>query len=554
MMPSLPRFASVASPSPARRGSREAFAGSESHAAKALRLPLLLAAALGLLLLAGCATAPKPPPAAAVDEPPPAPREFRGVWVATVANIDWPSKPGLPVAQQRAEMLALLDQARDLRLNAVVFQVRPSADAMYPSPLEPWSEYLTGQQGLAPDPAWDPLAEWIAAAHERGLELHVWLNPYRARHQRAVSPVAPTHLSKTNLEAVKAYGNLLWMDPGEPVAQQRTLDVVRDIVARYDVDGVHIDDYFYPYPIRREALPAPAPAAPRAVANAAAPAPTGEETGNIPFPDDPAWERYRAAGGQLTRADWRRDNVDRLVAAMYRTIHQTKPHVRFGVSPFGLGRPDRRPPGIAGFSQYDQIYANVEHWVEQGWMDYLTPQLYWPRAQTAQAFPVLLDYWAKANAAHGRHLWPGLYTSMVGAPERSWEPGEITGQIEVVRSRPASTGHVHFSMIAIAENRRGLADALRATYADQALVPASPWLRDPVPGAPKLARRGADVVVADVDPAARLFAVWRREADGWKFSVVPARPGVVAAGATGAVVVSAVNRTGVEGPRARVEP
>src|SRR5512147_2212039 len=121
----------------------------------------------------------------AAEKLPPAPREFRGVWVATVANIDWPSKPGLPVAQQRAEMLAILDRARDLHLNAVVFQVRPSADAMYPSPLEPWSEYLTGTQGLAPDPAWDPLAEWIAAAHERGLELHVWLNPYRARHQRA---------------------------------------------------------------------------------------------------------------------------------------------------------------------------------------------------------------------------------------------------------------------------------------------------------------------------------------------------------------------------------
>lgn len=516
--------------------------------------PPRFAAALGLLLLAGCATAPKAPPVSAVDEPPPAPREFRGVWVATVANIDWPSRPGLPVARQRAEMLALLDRARDLHLNAVVFQVRPSADALYPSPLEPWSEYLTGQQGRAPEPAWDPLAEWIAAARERGLELHAWLNPYRARHPRAVSPVAASHLSRTNPEAVKAYGDLLWMDPGEAVAQQRTLDVVRDVVARYDVDGVHIDDYFYPYPIRREPRAEPVPAVSRAAANAAAPAPVREETDAIPFPDDPAWERYRAAGGRLTRADWRRENVNRLVAAIYRTVRATKPQVRFGVSPFGIGRPDRRPAGITGFSQYDQIYADVEHWVEQGWMDYLTPQLYWPRDRTAQAFPVLLDYWARQNAAHGRHLWPGLYTSMVGAPERGWEPEEIVGQVEVVRARSASTGHVHFSMVALAENRRGLADALRATYAGPALVPASPWLRDSLPGAPKLERRGADVVVADVDPAARLFAVWRREGEAWKFTVLPARPGVVAAGATGPVVVSAVNRTGVEGPRARLAP
>ncbi|PHX86610.1 MAG: hypothetical protein CK538_02285 [Opitutia bacterium] len=510
------------------------------------------------LLFAGC-TATNPPPAPLpapvavmnpADVPPPAPREFRGAWVATVANIDWPSKPGLPTVQQRAEMLTILDRAQTLRLNAIVLQVRPAADAIYPSSLEPWSEFLTGKQGRAPEPLYDPLREWIAESHRRGLELHAWFNPYRARHQRAISELDPSHLAKTHPGVVKTYGELMWMDPGEPVAQKRTLDVVREVVRNYDLDGVHLDDYFYPYPVA-DRRPAAANAA--ALTNPGA-APAAK---NLEFPDGPAWQRYLATGGKLSRADWRRQNVNQLVEALYRGIRSEKNHVRFGISPFGIGRPDRRPAGISGFSQYDQLYADVELWIERGWMDYLTPQLYWPRAQKAQAFGVLLDYWAAQNPRK-RHLWPGLYTSQVSAEPKPWEAAEITGQIELLRTRPAATGHVHFSMVPLLKNARGLNDALAAgPYATPALVPATPWLDSTPPPAPTLAIAPATLVITPgAGEIAANFAIWLRYGgDQWRFTVQPAGAPSVALvadaklGVPDRVVVTAVDRLGNESAR-----
>ena len=210
--------------------------------------------------------------------PPKPMREFRGVWVATVANMDWPSKPGLSTDEQQREMIAILDRARELKFNAIILQVRTSCDAFYPSELEPWSEYLTGQQGKAPEPFYDPLKMWIEQAHARGLELHAWFNPFRARHPAATTNAA-NHISKTHPEWVKQYGKYQWLDPGEPATREHTLRVIRDVVAKYDVDGVHFDDYFYPYPEK------------------------GED-----FPDEASWQRYQKSGGKLSRADWRRSN------------------------------------------------------------------------------------------------------------------------------------------------------------------------------------------------------------------------------------------------------
>jgi uncharacterized lipoprotein YddW (UPF0748 family) len=444
-----------------------------------LSSPLLryLAPAALLLLIAGCTTPPRP----VAGEPPAVPREFRGVWVATVNNIDWPSRPGLPAAQQRAEITALLDRAQALGLNAVIFQVRPATDALYASSLEPWSEYLTGTQGR--DPGYDPLAVWIEEAHRRGLELHAWFNPYRARHHEAKSPLAPNHLSRTQPHLVKKYGDLLWLDPGEPAAAAHTLAVIRDVVRRYDIDGVHLDDYFYPYPVT-------APLPPKA--------PKDAKPQELDFPDEPSRKKYLAAGGRLPVPDWRRDNVNRLVEQIHRAVRAEKPWVKFGISPFGLGRPDRRPPGIKGFSQYDKLYADVELWLERGWADYFVPQLYWPLAQQEQSYPVLLDYWLAQNPA-GRHVWPGLFTSAI-SDEKKWPLTDIPQQISLTRQRPAATGHVHFSMVALMDNRRDINSRLAPLYATPALVPASPWLGLP-------------------DPAAT------------------------------AVVVSALNRAGVEGPR-----
>ncbi len=460
-------------------------------------LPLAPLAAL----MPGCAVqsgVPDQPP------PPPVPREFRAAWVATVAHIDWPSRAGLRSAEQRAEMHALLDQAADIGLNALVLQVRPAADAIYPSALEPWSEVLTGANGRPPDEDWDPLAEWVGGAHRRGLELHAWFNPYRARHPTARSELAASHVANTEPALVKTYGDFLWMDPGEARAADRMRAVVLDVVQRYDIDGVHIDDYFYPYPVNDA---------------------QGVEQ---PFPDDASWQRYVDGGGSLARDDWRRDNVDRLIEALYRDIHAAKPWLRFGISPFGLPRPDRRPPGIQGFSQYDKLYADVERWWQQGWMDYLAPQLYWPIGQPAQAFDVLLQAWRAGNDQQ-RHLWPGLFTSRIGADRNPYDAAEVLAQVQRTRRPDAvDDGHLHFSMAALRDDRDGVASQLRAgPYAWPALPPATPWLAEAAPQPPQarwqtLADGRRQLwPLADEGPPLRQAVLWWRHDGQWRWQARP---------------------------------
>ncbi len=513
--------------------------------------------AAALVALAGCAgmappvmapeSAPAPVPAEPAPEgPPPPPREFRAAWVATVANIDWPSRPGLSAAALRAEALVLLERARTLGLNALILQVRPAGDAIYPSGLEPWTEYLSGEQGRAPwaagEAPWDPLAFWVAEAHRRGIELHAWFNPYRARHSTARSALVAPHIGQRLPAVVKAYGDMLWMDPAEPAAAAHTLAVVADVLRRYDIDGVHIDDYFYPYPI---------------------PLPGGANGAELPFPDDEAWARYQRSGGLLPRNDWRRAQVDNFVQALQRTVREGKPSVRFGISPFGLPRPDRRPAGITGFSQFDKLYADAERWLENGWLDYWVPQLYWPIAREGQQFPVLLDYWLGQNPLQ-RHVWPGLFTSKVGAPTAPWPARELLDQIELLRSRAGpgrygplgASGHIHFSLIALQQDREGLATALaQGAYAQPALVPATPWLSAPAVGVPGLRRLSGRVRIEPAVAAAApvRWAVWRRHAGAtprWAFSALP--PGVQEIDPAGAdlVWVQGVDRVGQLGPRA----
>ena len=506
-----------------------------------LRTTAASSAAASLSLL-GCRSAPSLATSALqavpelANEAPAAPREFRAVWVATVANIDWPSRKGLSALEQQAEMRALLDRAAALKLNAVILQIRTSADAFYVSELEPWSEYLSGTQGRSP--GYDPLATWIAEAHLRGLELHAWFNPFRARQSSAGSAPTPTHVSQTRPQWVKRYGDQLWIDPGEPEAVEHTLAVFMDVLRRYDVDGIHIDDYFYPYPVTQG----------------------GDSKTEIDFPDQPSWQRYLDGGGKLGRADWRRSNVDAVVARLYWGIRQTKPWVRFGISPFGLGRPDLRPPGIQGFSQYDKLYADVERWMKEGWLDYLVPQLYWAIDQPAQAFAPLLDYWHQQNT-RGRHVWAGLFTSRILPAnvndKPSWAPEEILRQIALVRERKPGTGHVHFSMVALQQNRRGLSEALQAQiYPTPALVPATPWLESGAPALPELsliAMNDASITLALASPGgkpAARYAVWLRYGARWEFRVVLSNQLQIAAPELNALVVSAIDRIGVEGPRA----
>jgi len=469
-------------------------------------------------------------------EPPAVRREFRAAWIATVANIDWPSRPGLPADRQQAELATLLDRAVATGLNAVILQVRPCADAVYDSPLEPWSAVLSGTMGRPPDPPYDPLAFAIEEAHARGLELHCWFNPYRVQHTDKPGRVAATHASVSMPDAVRRYGKFLWFDPGEPAAADRFLDVVRDVVARYDVDGVHIDDYFYPYPIQE----------------------AGRE---VPFPDDDSHARAVAAGGPADRGAWRRANVDRLVERLWTEVKRQKPHVLVGVSPFGIWRPGH-PPGVKGLDQVAALNADPKKWLAEGWLDYLAPQLYWRIDAPEQGFEKLLAWWAGENVRH-RGLWPGLYTSRVrqdpaaAVTKTVWEAEEIVRQVAATRAPQDVGGAIHFSMKALADDYDDVATKLAAgPYAQPALVPAVRPPDGPLPPVPAIFRdaKGVAFALPPGDHAsAWLWVVRSRSGDIWRVAILPGRAQRhdLAAGAD-EVLVSAVARDGREGPTSRL--
>jgi uncharacterized lipoprotein YddW (UPF0748 family) len=381
-------------------------------------------------------------------------KEFRAAWVATVANINWPSKPGLPVDSQKKEAIALLDFLEAHHFNAVIFQVRPQADALYQSSLEPWSYFLTGTQGKAPSPFYDPLQFWVEAAHDRGLELHVWLNPYRAHHISG-GPVTDSSLVKRKPELmVHLKEGYWWFDPAMKGTQDHGKQVVMDIVKRYDIDGVHFDDYFYPYP---------------------------SYNGNEDFPDSASWNAYKKSGGKLSRGDWRREAVNVFIEDLYKSIKAEKPYVKFGLSPFGIWRPGY-PESVGGFDQYDQLYADAKLWLNKGWIDYFSPQLYWPINRMQQSFPVLLGWWSGENTMN-RHLWPGI---SVNRDTSRLSVTETLNEIMVDRGMiPQSKGVIHWSISSVTKNPVLAQSLLDGPYKKDALVPASPWLDNKPPAMPQ---------------------------------------------------------------------
>jgi uncharacterized lipoprotein YddW (UPF0748 family) len=417
------------------------------------RKPLFCAAAL-LFLAARLPATDETNSAAKISAPPPA-RELRAAWIATVANIDWPSKPGLSVAQQKAELISLLDHAAQLHLNAVFFQVRSVCDAMYASPLEPWSEYLTGTQGRSP--GYDPLALAVAEAHQRGLQLHAWFNPFRAGHPESKSPPALNHAVRTHPGLIRHYGRQIWFDPGEPEARARALAAVLDVVKRYDVDGVVFDDYFYPYPEKNWS---------------GAP---------MDFPDDASWKKIGAQSG-LSRDDWRRANINQFVQKVSQTVHAAKPWVQFGISPFGIWRPGV-PAGIdaKALDAYGRLYADARLWLASGWVDYLAPQLYWSIAPREHSFPLLFQWWRQQNPK-GRHVFAALNDAAVGT---KFSDDEIGRQIDAVRTQTSNGGEIHYHLRNLVENL-SLAKTVAAKYAQPALAPAATWLPAPASATPKL--------------------------------------------------------------------
>ena len=523
--------------------------------------PLLL----GLMCVSvvqGCAR--KPSPADLVAKSVPAsPREFRAAWVATVANIDWPSKPGLSTEEQQKEAIAILDRAKEINLNAIILQVRTACDALYVSELEPWSEYLTGEQGKAPEPFYDPLKFWIDEAHARGLQLHAWFNPFRARHTSAKTPNAPTHVSNTQPDWVKQYGAYQWMDPGNPEAREHTLKVFMDVVKRYDVDGIHIDDYFYPYPIK-ETPPSDAMWAQYQEAGGKL---TREEYNKAnmqttPFPDDSGWEQYQKKKGKLNRDDWRRENINRMVADIYKSTKKEKKRVQFGISPFGIWKPGF-PQGVTGFNQYESLYADAKLWLNEGWCDYYTPQIYWQIESKGQPYGKLLAWWVAENTQK-RNLWPGNFTSKLGERANAWDAEEIVNQIKVTREakdaegNAGATGNVHFSMKMFSRDVKGINGKLKeSVYAEPALVPTSKWLDAKAPAKPKVevekSGGGAERLLLKSGGGEKPahWAVWMRRGEAWKFDVRPASAEFVEVPVdVDAVAVSAVDRLGNESVRA----
>jgi uncharacterized lipoprotein YddW (UPF0748 family) len=374
--------------------------------------------------------------------------EFRGVWIATVDNIDWPAKGMVDVESQKAEFIRQLDLHKSNGMNAMIVQVRPAADAFYPSQYEPWSQWLTGVQGHPPTPYYDPLQFMIEETHKRGMEFHAWCNPYRADFQIGKSSIAPNHITKIHPEWFLSYGDKKYFDPSNKQAQKFVVNVISDIVKRYDVDAIHMDDYFYPYRI------------------------AGKE-----FPDEAS---YRKSGTSLSKDDWRRSNVDSIIAMLSGVIKIEKPWVKFGISPFSVWRnKDQDPDGSdskAGQTNYDDLYANILLWLKKGWIDYVAPQLYLEIGNGKIAYEKLLDWWSKHT--YGRHLYIGQ--GIYRADERSsaWKnPNELPNQIQLLRKYPDVQGSIYFSSTSFDRNPNGWNDSLKNNYyREPAMIPPMEWL------------------------------------------------------------------------------
>lgn len=406
-------------------------------------------------------------------------RQLRGMWIATVKGADWPTSPGADA--QKREYLKLLDTAKALNFNAVFVQVRPAGDAFYPSNYEPWSQWLTGTQGR--DPGYDVLRFLVDEAHKRDLEFHAWFNPYRASLDTDRSNLAVNHPARRHPGWAVSYGGELWYDPGLPQVRDLATTVIMDVVGRYDIDGVHLDDYFYPYP----------------------------ESGD--FPDDAS---YRAYGAGMSRAAWRRHNIDVLVQGLSQRIHQAKPWVKFGISPFGVWRnasTDSAGSATSGLQSYDDIYADTRGWIQKGWLDYVVPQLYWPVGDPRADYTTLASWWARQVKGTPVQLYIGQAAYRVGE-EGPWRrPGELSGHLSLDDRLPQIRGEVFFSAADLAGDRQGFASRIRADhYTTPALVPVMPERGGTAPAAPRQAHAVASkdgVTVSWHGTGATSFAVYR---------------------------------------------
>ena len=375
--------------------------------------------------------------------------EFRGVWIATVDNIDWPTKGDYNSNSQKASFIKMLDMHQRNGINALVVQIRPCTDAFYPSPYEPWSQWLTGVQGQPPSPYYDPLAFMISETHKRGMVFHAWLNPYRAEFNLTNPSLSATHITKVHPEWFLVYGDKRYFDPGNKEAQQYVTQVVSDVVSRYDVDAIHFDDYFYPYRI------------------------PGKE-----FPDEATFRKY---GAGLTKDDWRRSNTDSIISKLSATIKKENKKCQFGISPFGVWRNQDKDPidgsrTIGAQTNYDDLYANILLWLKKGWIDYVAPQLYWEFGHRIAPYEVLLSWWS--NHTYGKHCYVGMGIYRANSNPAWKELSQLPRQIVAMRNTPNMKGMIFFSSKTFERNPNGWSDSLRLNYFKVPVkVPEMSWLK-----------------------------------------------------------------------------
>lgn len=360
--------------------------------------------------------------------------ELRAVWVATVSNIDWPIKPTIDSDQQKASFIKMLDMHKANGMNAIIMQIRPATDAFYPSPYEPWSQWLTGIQGQPPFPYYDPLVFMLEETHKRGMEFHAWMNPYRAVFNIHNSKLAPTHITRLKPEWFVTYGDKKYFEPGNKEVQKYLTAIVEDVVKRYKIDAIHFDDYFYPYRI------------------------SGKD-----FPDE---SNYRKYGNGLSKDDWRRSNTDSVIAMLHRTIKLNNPQCQFGISPFGVWRNAskdvRGSNTTAGQTNYDDLYADILLWLEKGWIDYVMPQLYWEIGHNIAEFNTLIEWWSENT--FGKNCYIGLGIYRAGSNTAWKDKTQIPRQIQKIRATPNIQGMAFFSSKSFNNNTNGWNDSLRLNY------------------------------------------------------------------------------------------
>ncbi len=365
------------------------------------------------------------------------PHEMRAAWISTVYNIDWPSKAGISVAQQKQEYITMLDKLQQIGINAVMVQVRSESDAIYPSAMVPWSKWLTGVQGQ--DPGYDPLAFMIAETHKRGMQFHAWFNPFRANTSAATDKLAAQHPAKLHPDWVVANNNLLIYNPGIPEVRQHVIASIMEVVQNYDIDGVHLDDYFYPY-------------------------------GKDPFLDDATYATYNQ-GQFANKGDWRRNNVNLFVKDLGQAIKQAKPNVSFGISPFGIWRNSKDDPtgsDTNGQSSYDNLYADVRTWIQNNWLDYVAPQLYWSIGYKPAAYEKLVDWWANETRGSAVKLYIGQGAYRVGSNTTDWASSDsLIKQLQLNQSYPEIKGSIYYSANTLLKNTAGVATSIQKYYSVQ---------------------------------------------------------------------------------------